>query len=131
MSIFGVRRGEGTRWSQVGAIVGGNHTAEGKMHETAPRDHFCHGFRWRELLQGGGREAGHISSGSLKCFLIVPDALGVSPPDPPIGKKIHMKKIQGMKTPHTPVTLASSVGRVAFDSRSLVVKGSSPEAGLA
>ena len=86
---------------------GGDHTAEGKMHETAPRDHFCHGFRWRELLQGGCREAGHISSGSS---LIVPDALGVSPPDPPIGKKIHMKKIQGMKTPHTLVTLASSVG---------------------
>ena len=99
MSIFGVRRGEGTRWSQVGAIVGSrDHTAEGKMHETGPRDHFCHGFRWRELLQGGCREAGHIRSESLRCFLMLSNALGVSPPDPPIGKKIHRKKMQRMKT---------------------------------
>ena len=84
------------------------------MHETAPRDHFCHGFRWRELLQGGlpGGWAHQlrIVPDALKWSQMVSDALGVSPPDPPIGKKIHRKKIQRMKTPHTPVTLASSVG---------------------
>ena len=88
---------------------------------------------------GGGKNARNSSQGPLLSWfpvaeaapgrppggwehqpLIVPDrprssrmlsnVLGASPPDPPIGKKIHRKKIQRMKTPHTPVTLASSVG---------------------